>query len=524
MASLVFFPIRAHPEGTINYIANKDKILSGESHDVYNVLNYMGEPEGVERVYVYSRHCSPSPTVAEAEIALHQQRYYQSKKGTKQKPGELLGLHFVQSYTIEDNPSVEAMTEIMQKILEHPILKDFGTLGAHHFDKSHKHSHWYTSQFSAVGKPHKMGLQYEDIYALMRYSNRLCVERGLSIIDKHELRWDKEYSDWLDGVIAEGQVIVHPEKKEKKKRSRSKKAAPMKNHYYRWMMENRERAEEEYMLMTERQRQKKNFEERSYYTPDDDENRHWYVTGDPQQRFYTVSLVDNSGYKRTKLELAVRFVLFVADYEGRYIRRTDAETWFMYHAKVDAELQGMYDYLATATKMNIERPEQIAGRLADVGKQMNALKREKVRHEKSIEMHKKIIAAYKMYTYVRPMVEGVQDPAPEAMSDYKTAYAILAQNQVLTAEAYQELCRNYDFEKQKCIDYDRRMPELNRQYHDLKKLEALATNPVGMLNAIYEYSLMAYDRAEGHEVDCIINDANSRATGSNRRMDREMEY
>lgn len=523
MANLLFVPIRSHPGGTLNYIVNRDKMISGQSYDVYHVLNYMGEPNSVRRVYTYARHCSPNPKLAEATITLHQRRYYQSKKGAKPKEGELLGLHFIVSFTLEDNPPVEIMTEIMQLLAEHPLLRDYATLGAHHFDKPHRHSHFYTSQFSAVGKPHKMALQREDIYELMRYCNKLCVERGLSIIDNSDLRKNRAYSDWIDGVIAEGKVTVHPERKEKKRRTRSRKAAPVKNQYYRWMMENQERAEKEYRLMTEKQRQKKNFEEKRYYTPDGNPSTRWYVTGDPQKRFYTISRLDTNGYKRTELDLAVRFVLFVAGTEGQYIKRTDPATWVIYHAKVATELQHMYDYVSTATRLNIEKPEQIAGRLADVGNQMNALKQEKSRHEKSIVKHERIMEAYETYTRVKPLVEDVQEPEPEAANEYKSAYAILVQNQILTTEAYAALRRQYDFEKQKCIDYDRRMPELKKQYHDLKKLEALATNPVGMLRRIYWYSSMAHDREDGHDVDVLIRDANSRTSKSGKSNDLAKE-
>ena len=368
-----------------------------------------------------------------------------------------------------------------------------------------------------------MGLKYEDVYELMRYSNKLCVERGLSIIDKSELRKDKEYSDWIDSVIAEGKVVVHPEKKEKKKRTRSKKAVPVKNHYYRWMKESEERADEEFQMLTEKQRKKKEFEINYYYTPDNDENKRWYVTGDPQERFYTVSRIDRNGYKRTELELIVRFVLFVAGAEGQYIKQTDPATWIIYNAKVATELQQMYDYASAATRMNIEKPEQIAERLADVGTRMNALKRERKRNEKSIEKQEKIIETYKTYTRIKSLIEDVQEPEQETLSEYNCAYAILAQNQILTAEAYEELCRRCDFEKQKCIDYDRRMPELNKQYHDLKKLESLSANPVGMLRRIYGYSLMAYDRATNHEVDTLISNASSRATGTSKGKDRIKE-
>ena len=511
MACLLFFPVKAHPGGTLAYITRKDAILSDESHDVYRALNYMGESESTRRVYVYSNHCSQNPRLAEQEMKLHQEMYYQSKKGAKPHKGELLALHFVLSYSKEDRPNVQLMDYMMQKLIEHPLLQDYAALGAHHFDKPQRHSHFVSNQFSAVGKPRKMGLQKDDIYELMRFSNKLAVENGLSIIDNSELRKDPEYSAWVDSVIASGTVTVHEEKKIR--RSRSKKNIPYKNHYYRWMKEQEERSEAEYNLMTETQRRKKDFEKKYYWTPGADEEKRWYVSGDPRQRFYTVSRVSPDGYLRSGLELAVRFVLFVAQTEGVFIQKNDPYIWAQYHAKVDKELQGMADFLAMANKLNVNKVEQIYSRLGDIGMQMNALRRERARHVKSIEKQKEIIEAYQTYVRVRRLVEGVQDPQSADVSEYKKAYAVLVQNQILTIEAYTDLCRRHDFEKQKIVDYDRRMPELQKQYHDLKKLEALAAYPEKYLREIFSYSRRAFERTMGNDgsLDSVIHDARSRA-------------
>ena len=507
MANLVFTQIRTHPQDTLAYIANKDKILSDQVHDIYRVLNYMGSPQSVERIFTFSRHCSQNPQLATQEISLHQEMYYQSKKNAKRKKGELLGLHFILSYSIQDAPPVEVMTEIMQKLAEHPLLKDFATLGAHHFDKPHRHSHFYTSQFSAVGKPRKMGLHYDDIWELMRYSNRLCVERGLSIIDKSELRKDQAYSDWLDGVIAEGRVTVHSEKKVK--RSRSKKSVPTKNHYYRWMQEKQEREDAEVSVLTPKERNKKAFDETYFYTMDGDPERRWYVSGDLQRRFYVVRLDSDDGYRRSTLELAIRLVLLIAKDEGDYIRHEDIETWIKFNAKVDKKLQGMCDYLSTAQKLNVQKTEQITERLADIGKQMNVLKCDKARHEKSIAKSSEIIEAYQTYTRSRTVLDGATEPDTTVESEYK----LLLENQILTPEACYELYKRRDFEMRKIADYERRMLELNRQYRELKKLEALAVHMTNYVHEIYSYSDLAHKRAMAREdggVDSIIDSARAR--------------
>lgn len=527
MATLRYSQIRVHPSGTLRYIADADKLIKETVRDVGVVLNYMGEQESAERVYSFARHCSTNVALAEKQIELDRVRYFASKKGgvqgLKKDEPELLGLHFFLSYTEEDNPSEHTMNKIAERIAQHELFRDFVVFVSNHFDKKHRHTHFFVNAYSAVGKPRKLGMKKEQFNEIRRFANKLCVDEGLSIIDLKTLRYNNpEYSGWIDQVIADGTVTVHPEKEARKKYHNQ--TISTKQLYYKTMKEAEERAEEEYRLMTEEQRQKKDFEAKFFYTPDEDANKRWYVTGDSQERFYTVALVDKEGYQRSTLELIVRFVLFVADYEGRYIRRTDAKTWVEYNAKVDTRLQGMYDYVATATKMSIKRPQEIPGKIADVGRQINALKREKARHEKSIEKQGRIIEAYETYTYVRPMVEGVQEPDTEALHEYNEAYAILAQNQILSAEAYRELRRRYEFEKQKVVDYEKRMPILKRQYHDLKKLEALVSRPNDILNVIYGYSALAYDRQNGNEVDEILSEAKARASKTDKNMGSEREY
>ena len=289
------------------------------------------------------------------------------------------------------------------------------------------------------------------------------------------------------------------------------------------MKEQEARTEDEYRLMTEAQQRKKNFEKNYYWTTDGNENRRWYVSGDPRQRFYTISRVSPEGYRRSGLELAVRFILFVAEKEGEFIKKQDPYLWLKYHAKVDKDLQGMYDYLSTAKKMNIEHAEQIGDRIADVGKQMNALRQERTRHKKSTEKHKQLIDAYRTYTRFRPLVEGVKEPQSSTIGEYTKAYTVLAQNQILTAEAYALLCRRYNFEKQKIVDYTKRMPLLKRQYHDLKRLEALAIHPTKYLQEIYSYSERAYLYApqDNRSVDNILHEAYTRSAESIRKSVEE---
>ena len=71
MAVLLYHQIRSLPGGTINYIANREKMVSPLCHDVHTILSCMSEPEGIERVYSLTRHCSPNPTLAAPQMYLY---------------------------------------------------------------------------------------------------------------------------------------------------------------------------------------------------------------------------------------------------------------------------------------------------------------------------------------------------------------------------------------------------------------------------------------------------------------------
>ena len=507
MATLRYSQIRAHPGGTIHYIANEAKVVAEDGEDVIAVLNYMGEPESKERVYSFAQHCSQNPDLAEKQMALYREQYFAGKKGgiqgLKKGNDELLGLHFFLSYTEADSPSQRAMDNIAMRIARHPLLRDFAVFGADHFDKTHRHTHFYVCAYSCKGKPRKLAMKKKDFNELRKYANKLCVEHGLSIIDLSALRWkDPEYSEWIDGVIAEGKVVVHPEKEERKRLRKQK--ATTQQIYYKWKMEKEEREAEEERMIPAGQKFARDY----FYALDGNEAR--LVSGEPKERIYIVPKRAPDGHMRTRIELIITYIHNLNSKERQYILDNDPALWVLYHARVDRKLQGMMDAIKVANDMHISDPDDIPDMITDVGKQMNALRKEKARHEQSIKKQGKIIAAYRLYSAVRDRVEGVQEPEQSSLDEYKKAYAILVQNQILTAQAYDDLCRRYNFEKQKIVDYDRRMPELNRQYHGLKRLEAITRGAAGIIDEIFEYSVRSELR-QGITVDERIELSKMRA-------------
>lgn len=484
MASLRFSQIRATVGSTIHYIANKDKIISSRAHDVSAVLNYMGEEDSIERIYSFARHCSCNPDLAARQMDLYRARYY--KNGDRiPKEGELLGLHFFLSFSEDDDPSEAVMTEIATKICEHPLFDDHGAFGACHFDKHCKHIHFFVSNFSATGPCKKLCMRHNDYNEIRKHANRLCVQYGLSIIDLEALRHnDPEYSAWIDGVIVAGKVTVHPEREEHKGAKHQKVST--RKIYYRWLKDMEDFNAEQERQLTKKQLSQKRAKEKYFWTlEEEDKPPKYYPVSGTKNKYYAVSKIDKFGRKRSLLELIIMLILVIYENEKKFKEVHAPLEHEIIKVKVDPKVQGACDSIRIAREMNIENPAEIADRIADVGKQMNALKKEQKRHENSIACHEKIISAWDQYTQVRMLAENANEPDADTLKIYKSAYAVLARNQVLTEDAFERIRIRYEFAKRKIEDYDKRLSTLKKQYHDLKKLDALLAQQKRIIEAIY---------------------------------------
>lgn len=492
MASLRYSQIRVHPEGTINYIANAEKMLSRKSHDIHNVLSYMGDEGSIERVYSFARHCSTNPELAAVQMEMYRTLYYNSKtggvQGLREGQTELLGLHFFLSFTEEDDPSEETMNIITEGFSKHPLLCDFAMYAARHYDKAHKHIHIFISQYSAVGKPRKICMRYKDFNDLRKYVNHLCVDHGLSIIDLPTLRYsDPEYSAWIDGVIAAGKITIHPESK--KHRGSKHQTISTQELYYKWMKEKEENMRLEESRLTAAQLKSKKAKERYYWSIDGNPKTKPYPISDAhRKRYYAVTQYDKTGRKRTLVELICILIITIYRSEMQKHAPPTTMTGHVIHARVDRNVQAMVDSMRLSREMNINTPEDVSARITDTGKQMNGLKKEKARLEASVGYHENIISAWEQYQQTKDAVEGASHPDPDELAKYKAAYAVLARNQILTVEAFEQLKTKHEFQIKKIGDYEKQLATLNRQYRGLKKLQALITHGDRIAEQSYLYN------------------------------------
>ena len=104
------------------------------------------------------------------------------KPNTALRDGELGGrekLHFIQSFNPEDNLTYETAHEIANK-MANEFFNGFQVVVATHQDTEHIHSHFVVNSVNfETGK--KIQFSQKELERLKQYSNKLCMQYGLSI-------------------------------------------------------------------------------------------------------------------------------------------------------------------------------------------------------------------------------------------------------------------------------------------------------------------------------------------------------
>ena len=120
-----------------------------------------------------------------------------------------------------------------------------------------------------------------------------------------------------------------------------------------------------------------------------------------------IRLYDENGRKRTVLELTCMLIIAIYRYEKEKNASTAVQQRSGRMVR-DHRLENMINSTRTARELNIRSAEDVTAAIADTGKQMNALKQEKNRHENSIRRHGQLLAAWDTYRNTVP------DEVPEA--------------------------------------------------------------------------------------------------------------
>ena len=153
---------------TIEFINRKNKTYQA----MKRVINYILREDKTRKDLTYAERCYVDTA-------------YDDFVQVKQMFGKETGrqyVHFVQSFSPEENITPELANEVARRLISHPIFEGFQILIATHIDTPHIHTHFIINTVNEdTGiKWHK---SKEDLQALKDFSDELCREYGLTVID-----------------------------------------------------------------------------------------------------------------------------------------------------------------------------------------------------------------------------------------------------------------------------------------------------------------------------------------------------
>ncbi|ERI90686.1 relaxase/mobilization nuclease domain protein [Clostridiales bacterium oral taxon 876 str. F0540] len=136
-------------------------------------IEYIKNPVKTAPHLVGGKDCSPDTAFNE---------FVMTKQSFKKETGRQF-IHFVQSFSPNDKATPEIINEIGRKLLEHEAFKYFQVVYSTHIDKEHLHNHFIINSVSfTTGR--KWQLSKEELESLKEYSDQLCKDYGLIIVDR----------------------------------------------------------------------------------------------------------------------------------------------------------------------------------------------------------------------------------------------------------------------------------------------------------------------------------------------------
>lgn len=135
-------------------------------------IEYIKNPVKTAPHLVGGKDCSPDTAFNE---------FVMTKQNFKKETGRQF-IHFIQSFSPNDKATPEIINEIGRKLLEHEDFKDFQVVYTTHTDKEHLHNHFIINSVSFT-KGRKWQLSKEQLESLKDYSDQLCKDYGLIIVD-----------------------------------------------------------------------------------------------------------------------------------------------------------------------------------------------------------------------------------------------------------------------------------------------------------------------------------------------------
>lgn len=153
---------------TIEFINRKNKTYEA----MKRVINYITRSDKTEEDLVYGNLCNKDNAY---DDFVQLKQMYGKEKGRQY-------IHFVQSFSPDEDITPELANEIARRLISHPVFDGFQVLIATHTDTPHIHTHFVINTVnSETGE--KWHKSKYDLQAIKDYSDELCREYGLNVIN-----------------------------------------------------------------------------------------------------------------------------------------------------------------------------------------------------------------------------------------------------------------------------------------------------------------------------------------------------
>lgn len=176
--------IKARLDERINYAITADKTKA-----LVDKIDYaINESKTEHALYASAVNCDSVETAYD-EMNEVKIRY--------RKTDNVIGYTFIQSFSPQEKITPLQAHDIGVRLAQEFFGDRFQVVVGTHIDKAHLHNHFVINSVSYIdGKKYLNKLHYlNDIRAI---SDRLCAERGLSIVTPNKRNSTEPYSDWKD--------------------------------------------------------------------------------------------------------------------------------------------------------------------------------------------------------------------------------------------------------------------------------------------------------------------------------------
>ncbi|WMJ77856.1 relaxase/mobilization nuclease domain-containing protein [Sedimentibacter sp. MB35-C1] len=155
---------------------------------LYKALKYIVNPDKTnEKILISSNKCSQNEKVAIKEM--------RTLKKIHEKEDGIQGFHFIQSFK-KGEVSEEEAHQIGKEWTAKFLDDNFQYILSTHTDRDHIHNHIVINSVGLNGKKYNSCVnEREDI---RRYSDLVCLEHGLSIIERKGKVKYRSYKEWLE--------------------------------------------------------------------------------------------------------------------------------------------------------------------------------------------------------------------------------------------------------------------------------------------------------------------------------------